>query len=141
MRSVLRHYDLPLKFPSKVLQEVLHFGAGVTRRDLGGRKDCRKAPELGEATQKSKSAPKRKATKPADPATKREKGSTKRRKRAENQEEPLVVSVKLRSGRSPEGRLVSRIAPERYGNPAEAVPGKRVYPVKHGGRLEPDSPA
>jgi ribonuclease R len=44
MLSVLRQYDLPLKFPRKVLQEVRHFGAEVTPRDLRGRKDCRKAP-------------------------------------------------------------------------------------------------
>jgi ribonuclease R len=44
MLSVLRQYDLPLKFPRKVLQEVRQFGDEITRRDLKGRKDCRKAP-------------------------------------------------------------------------------------------------
>ena len=59
----------------------------ATRRRVGSKQRTQnaKAQELGEATKKSKSAPKRKARKPADPATKREKGSTKRRKRAENQ--------------------------------------------------------
>ena len=44
MLSVLRQYDLPLKFPRKVLQEVRSFGTEITQRDLAGRKDCRKAP-------------------------------------------------------------------------------------------------
>ena len=44
MLSVLRQYDLALKFPRKVLQEVRKFGTEITRRDLAGRKDCRKAP-------------------------------------------------------------------------------------------------
>ena len=43
MLSVLRQYDLPLKFPRKVLQEARRFGAEITRRDLKGRKDCREA--------------------------------------------------------------------------------------------------
>ena len=44
MLSVLRQYDLPLSFPRRVLQEVRRFGSEITRRDLEGRRDCRKAP-------------------------------------------------------------------------------------------------
>ena len=41
MLSILRHYDLPLKFPAKVLQEVRRIGDHVTAKDLAGRTDCR----------------------------------------------------------------------------------------------------
>jgi ribonuclease R len=41
MLGVLRQYDLPLKFPRNVLQEVKRFGTEVTKRDLDGRTDCR----------------------------------------------------------------------------------------------------
>lgn len=44
MLSVLRQYDLPLKFPRKVLREVRQFGSEITRRDVKGRRDCREAP-------------------------------------------------------------------------------------------------
>ena len=46
MLAVLRHYDLPLKFPRKVLQEVRRFGSEVTKADLAGRTDCRDHPEV-----------------------------------------------------------------------------------------------
>ena len=42
MLGVLRQYELPLKFPRKVLQEVRHFGSEVTPKDCVGRVDCRK---------------------------------------------------------------------------------------------------
>jgi len=41
MLAVLRNYDLPLKFPRRVLQEVRRIGATVTGRDMAGRTDCR----------------------------------------------------------------------------------------------------
>ena len=41
MLSVLRQYDLPLKFPRNVLQEVKRHGTSVSKRDLAGRTDCR----------------------------------------------------------------------------------------------------
>ncbi len=41
MLSVLRQYDLPLKFPRKVLKEANRFGSEVTDADLEGRRDCR----------------------------------------------------------------------------------------------------
>ena len=41
MLAVLRQYDLPLKFPRNVLQEVKRFGSKVTSRDLTDRTDCR----------------------------------------------------------------------------------------------------
>ena len=44
MLSVLRQYDLPLKFPREVLREVRGFGTEVTQDDLEERKDCRKVP-------------------------------------------------------------------------------------------------
>ena len=46
MLSVLRQYDLALKFPRKVLAEVRRFDTEVTRRDLKGRRDCRDAPVI-----------------------------------------------------------------------------------------------
>lgn len=46
MLSVLRQYDLPLKFPRKVLQEVKRFGSTVQKSDLSGRTDCRKDPVI-----------------------------------------------------------------------------------------------
>lgn len=42
MLGVLRHYNLPLKFPRKVLQEVRRIGDRVTEKDCAGRTDCRK---------------------------------------------------------------------------------------------------
>lgn len=41
MLAVLRQYDLPLKFPRAVLQEVKRFGNTVTAKDREGRVDCR----------------------------------------------------------------------------------------------------
>jgi ribonuclease R len=41
MLAVLRQYDLSLKFPRKVLQEVRRFGTEVSPADLEGRTDCR----------------------------------------------------------------------------------------------------
>ncbi|MGB0578079.1 MAG: ribonuclease R [Limisphaerales bacterium] len=41
MLGVLRHYNLPLKFPRKVLQEVRRIGDRVTDKDCTGRTDCR----------------------------------------------------------------------------------------------------
>ena len=41
MLGVLRHYNLPLKFPRRVLQEVRRIGNEVTVRDRAGRTDCR----------------------------------------------------------------------------------------------------
>ncbi len=41
MLAVLRQYDLPLKFPRAVLQEVKLFGNKVTAEDCEGRTDCR----------------------------------------------------------------------------------------------------
>ncbi|MDF1825003.1 MAG: ribonuclease R [Verrucomicrobiales bacterium] len=41
MLAVLRQYDLPLKFPRAVLQEVKRFGTKVIEEDCEGRTDCR----------------------------------------------------------------------------------------------------
>lgn len=41
MLGVIRQYDLPLKFPRKVLQEVRRYGTKVTAEDRKGRTDCR----------------------------------------------------------------------------------------------------
>lgn len=41
MLAVLRQYDLPLKFPPKVLQEVKRFGSEVTEKECASRTDCR----------------------------------------------------------------------------------------------------
>jgi ribonuclease R len=41
MLGILRHYNLPLKFPAKVLQEVRRIGNQVTPEDLVDRTDCR----------------------------------------------------------------------------------------------------
>jgi len=41
MLGVLRQYDLPLKFPRKVLQEVRAIGTSVKSKDRKGRVDCR----------------------------------------------------------------------------------------------------
>lgn len=41
MLGVLRQYDLPLKFPRPVLQEVKRFGTEITPKDREGRTDCR----------------------------------------------------------------------------------------------------
>lgn len=41
MLSVLRHYDLPLRFPPEVLEEARAIGNTVRPGDLAGRKDCR----------------------------------------------------------------------------------------------------
>lgn len=41
MLGVIRQYDLPLKFPRKVLQEVGCFGTKVTAEERKGRTDCR----------------------------------------------------------------------------------------------------
>ncbi|MEZ5328808.1 MAG: ribonuclease R [Verrucomicrobiales bacterium] len=41
MLGVLRQYDLPLKFPRSVLQEVRAIGNAVTEKDCEGRVDCR----------------------------------------------------------------------------------------------------
>jgi len=41
MLGVIRQYDLPLRFPKDVLNEVRSFGTEVTDADLQGRKDCR----------------------------------------------------------------------------------------------------
>jgi ribonuclease R len=46
MLSVLRQYDLPLKFPAKVLKEAKRFGTAINERDLAGRTDCRKDPVI-----------------------------------------------------------------------------------------------
>ncbi len=46
MLSVLRQYDLPLKFPASVLREAKRFGAEVSERDLAGRTDCRDHPVI-----------------------------------------------------------------------------------------------
>ena len=46
MLAVLRQYDLPLKFPKEVLQEVKQFGTQVTEKDLAGRTDCRNHPVI-----------------------------------------------------------------------------------------------
>ena len=42
MLGVLRQYELPLKFPRKVLQEVRHFGTEVAPSEFADRVDCRK---------------------------------------------------------------------------------------------------
>lgn len=42
MLGVLRHYNLPLKFPRRVLQEVRRIGDRVTDKDRAGRTDCRR---------------------------------------------------------------------------------------------------
>ena len=44
MLAILRQYDLPLKFPPKVLREVKAFGKEVTEADCEGRTDCRAHP-------------------------------------------------------------------------------------------------
>ena len=41
MLGVLRQYDLPLKFPRSVLNEVRAIGTAVTEKDCDGRVDCR----------------------------------------------------------------------------------------------------
>ncbi len=41
MLAVLRQYDLPLKFPRAVLEEVKRYGSTVTASDIKGRVDCR----------------------------------------------------------------------------------------------------
>ena len=41
MLGVLRQYNLPLKFPATVLQEVKQYGSEVTEADCDGRTDCR----------------------------------------------------------------------------------------------------
>jgi ribonuclease R len=41
MLGILRHYNMPLKFPAKVLQEVRRIGDQVTPKDLADRTDCR----------------------------------------------------------------------------------------------------
>jgi ribonuclease R len=41
MMSVLRQYDLPLRFPRAVLDEARRVGTTVTAGDLEGREDCR----------------------------------------------------------------------------------------------------
>ncbi len=46
MLAVLRHYDLPLKFPRKVLQEVRRLGSEISGRDRAGRTDCRSHPVI-----------------------------------------------------------------------------------------------
>lgn len=44
MLGVIRQYDLPLEFPSRVLREVRRLGSEITDRDLEGRTDCRSHP-------------------------------------------------------------------------------------------------
>ncbi len=39
--SVIRHYDLPLRFPKAVLREARAVGTAVTEKDCEGRMDCR----------------------------------------------------------------------------------------------------
>lgn len=46
MLAVIRQYDLPLRFPRKVLQEVKQFGTTVTDADCKGREDCRSHPVI-----------------------------------------------------------------------------------------------
>lgn len=46
MLAVIRNYDLPLKFPRKVLQEVRRFGATISEKDCAGRVDCRDHPVI-----------------------------------------------------------------------------------------------
>ncbi|MEM7391132.1 MAG: ribonuclease R [Verrucomicrobiota bacterium] len=46
MLAVLRQYELPRKFPRKVLQDVRKFGKTVSDRDLEGRQDCRRHPVI-----------------------------------------------------------------------------------------------
>lgn len=41
MLSVIRQYDLPLKFPRPVLQQAKKIGSEVRKSDLAGRLDCR----------------------------------------------------------------------------------------------------
>jgi ribonuclease R len=41
MLGVLRHYDLPLKFPRKVLEDVKQFGNEITPSECEDRTDCR----------------------------------------------------------------------------------------------------
>ncbi|MEC5127315.1 ribonuclease R [Verrucomicrobiales bacterium BCK34] len=41
MLAVLRNYDLPLKFPPQVLDEVKNIGDKVRESEVAGRKDCR----------------------------------------------------------------------------------------------------
>jgi ribonuclease R len=42
MLSVLRQYDLPLRFPKEALREARSFGASVQPADAQGRQDCRR---------------------------------------------------------------------------------------------------
>ncbi len=42
MLSVLRHYNLPLHFPKRVLHEARAVGSEVSAQDLAGRVDCRR---------------------------------------------------------------------------------------------------
>jgi ribonuclease R len=42
MLGVLRHYNMPLKFPAKVLSEVRRIGNRVSEKDCAGRTDCRR---------------------------------------------------------------------------------------------------
>lgn len=44
MLSVLRQYDLPLRFPKAVLAEAQAIGTTVQEKDLAGRLDCRAHP-------------------------------------------------------------------------------------------------
>ena len=46
MLGVIRQYDLPMEFPSRVLREVRRLGSEVTDRDLKGRTDCRSHPVI-----------------------------------------------------------------------------------------------
>lgn len=41
MLSILKQYDLPLRFPRKVLREAKRIGSTVSESDLEGRTDCR----------------------------------------------------------------------------------------------------
>lgn len=46
MLAVIRQYDLPLRFPRNVLQEVKQFGTAVSESDCKGREDCRRHPVI-----------------------------------------------------------------------------------------------
>jgi ribonuclease R len=46
MLAVIRQYDLPLRFPRNVLQEVKQFGTTVSESDCKGREDCRRHPVI-----------------------------------------------------------------------------------------------
>jgi ribonuclease R len=46
MLSVLRQYDLPLRFPKEVLHEARSVGTVVQPADLHGREDCRNHPVI-----------------------------------------------------------------------------------------------